>query len=544
VTRANAAPKAGPALNATPLVSPPLIAGALVLGLAAHNPGQFRASDLVGIFLSLCLAVLLVELVVLAGVRALDGPDRAVLLTAALTAVAVGVCFYYTPLRNALSSLAPALARQRILAPVVGLGALLAAAWVLRLSRDRLQTLSGFLVRLALVLVALLAAQVLVANARGPRAVARSTLVDSLSRPIRTVGPPPSGRNRPPRDIYLIVLDGHANARVLADLFQFNAAPFEDSLRALGFVVPPEVRSNYVQTYLSVSSLLNAAHVTRLTKDAGARSTDHTLPTYLVKHNRVARFLKSHGYKYVLFPSAWWAPTKDSPLADVVFEADTGSSLADIIRRTELRRAVLAATLVHLVLKPEREPLPMVQHIVRTFDGVRDVPADPAPTFTFVHILLPHAPYLLDAQCQPLAQPITDDMQEDTPEQRADYVGQVRCVDGLLLGAVTAIVQRSSTPPVILVVGDHGSGFSDLGFYGHPESVPPAFIHERFGAFGAFRLPAGGDSLFREPITLVNVMSKVLRYYFAADLPPSADSLYVSGQELFNFYPVKMGVTR
>jgi hypothetical protein len=477
-------------------------------------------------------------------VRTLDGPDRAVPQASALTTIAVGVCFYYSPLRNALSSIIPALARQRFLAPIVGLGALLALIWVLRLSRDRLQTLTGFLVRLSFVLTALLVAQLFLKNARSPRTVARSTLVDSLARPIRTVGPIPSSRNTPPRDVYLIVLDGHANARVLADVFQYDAAPFEDSLRALGFVVPPQVRSNYVQTYLSVASLLNAAHVTRLTQDAGAASRDHTLPTYLVKHNRVARFLKAHGYKYVLFPSAWWAPTKDSPLADAVFEADTGSSFADIVRRTELRRAVLAATLVHLVLKPEREPLPMVQHIVRTFDGLRDVPADPAPTFAFVHILLPHAPYLLDAQCHPLAHPITDDMQQDTPEQRADYVGQVRCVDGLLLGAVTELLRRSSTSPVILVVGDHGSGFSDLGFYGHPESVPPAFIHERFGAFGAFRLPAGGDSLFREPITLVNVMGKVLRYYFAADLPPSADSLYVSGEELFNFYPVKLAVPR
>ena len=543
MTRASPATRAGPALVAR-LASPPLIAGALVLGIAAQNPGQFRFSDLVGVYLSICLAILLVELVVLAGVRILEGPDRAVPLASALTTIAVGVCFYYSPLRTALSSIIPTLARQRFLAPIVGLGALLALIWALRLSRDRLQTLTGFLVRLSFVLTALLVAQLFMKNARSPRAVARSTLVDSLARPIRTVGPIPSSRNTPPRDVYLIVLDGHANARVLADVFQYDAAPFEDSLRALGFVVPPQMRSNYVQTYLSVASLLNAAHVTRLTQDAGAASRDHTLPTYLVKHNRVARFLKAHGYKYVLFPSAWWAPTKDSPLADAVFDADTGSSFADIVRRTELRRAVLAATLVHLVLKPEREPLPMVQHIVRTFDGLRDVPADPAPTFAFVHILLPHAPYLLDAQCHPLAHPITDDMQEDTPEQRADYVGQVRCVDGLLLGAVTALLRRSSTPPVILVVGDHGSGFSDLGFYGHPESVPPAFIHERFGAFGAFLLPAGGDSLFREPITLVNVMGKVLRYYFAADLPPSADSLYVSGEELFNFYPVKLAVPR
>jgi hypothetical protein len=129
-----------------------------------------------------------------------------------------------------------------------------------------------------------------------------------------------------------------------------------------------------------------------------------------VKNNRVARFLKEQGYKYVLIPSAWWAATKDSPLADAQFEAATGSSFADIVRRTELRRAVLASTLLHLVLKPEREPIPMAQHILRSFEGLREVPADPAPTFTFIHILLPHAPYLLDAQCQPLAHPIADDM--------------------------------------------------------------------------------------------------------------------------------------
>ena len=519
------------------LASPPLLACALVLGIAAHNPGQYRLPDLFGILASVGLAALLAEIVVLAGVRALDRSGRAVPLAAVLTSIAVGVCFYYGPLRSALSSIAHPLARHRVFAPLVGLGALLALGWLLRLSHERLRVVSAFLVRFALLLVALLVAQILTVHARAPR----SALVDSLSRPIRTIGTPPAGRNTPPRDIYLIVADGHANARVLADVFQYDASPFEDSLRALGFLMPRDMRSNYVQTYLSVASLLNAAHMTRLTDDAGPTSTDHTLPTYLVKHNRVARFLKEHGYKYVLFPSAWWGATKDSPLADEQFEAEAGSSFSDVVRRTELRRAVLASTLLHLVLKPERDPIPMAQQILRSFEGLEDVPADPAPTFAFIHILLPHAPYLLDAQCQPLAHPIADDMQEDTPEQRADYVGQVRCVDRLLLDAVTALLRRSSTPPVILVVGDHGSGFSDLGFYGHPESVPSAFIRERFGAFGAFHLPGGGDSLFREPVTVVNVLGHVLRYYFNADLPVSTNDMYVSGQELYRFYPVEPG---
>jgi len=55
---------------------------------------------------------------------------------------------------------------------------------------------------------------------------------------------------------------------------------------------------------------------------------------------------------------------------------------------------------------------------------------------------------------------------------------------------------------VILLVGDHGSRFADIGFYAHPERVPTAFVRERFGAFGAFYLPEGGGRLLADSLTL------------------------------------------
>jgi hypothetical protein len=257
-----------------------------------------------------------------------------------------------------------------------------------------------------------------------------------------------------------------------------------------------------------------------------------------VKNNRGARFLKEHGYKYLLFPSAWWAATANSPLADEEFDPHLEFDLAHAVRRTELRTAVLRSSLLRYALKSDRAPVPLVQQFLRSFEGLGKVPADPAPTFAFAHVLLPHVPYLVDERCRPLEHAISDDMEADTPEQRDDYVGQVRCVDGLVLDLVTTLLQRSSTPPVILVVGDHGSRFADVGFYGHPEAVSTAFIRERFGAFGAFYLPAGADSAFREPVTLVNVLGNVLRSYFNADLPPSPNDMYVSGDQLYRFYPV------
>jgi len=521
-----------------PLVYPLLFAASPVLGIAARSAGQYRSSDLAVVLAVVLLASGLAVAVVFVLMRTLDQTGRAAPLAAALALLAILWFFYYVPAQSALSAVAPPLSRDRVLIPLGLLATLAAVAWLLHQPRGRLLGVSSFMTLFGLLLVAMVALQGLVSQWRGPQVARRSALARELAVPVRTVGVVPANRNTPPRDIYLIVLDGHANARVLEEVFGFDNSRFEDSLRALGFLVPRDMRSNYVQTYLSLSSLLNFTQVTRLAEDAGVTSKDHSLPTYLVKHNRAARFLKERGYEYVLFPSAWWAATANSPLADAEFHSHQEFEIGHELRRTELRLAVLRSTLLRFAFRSDRASIPIVQHFLRSFEGLREVAANPAPTFTFAHILLPHVPYLLDASCRPLEHSIPDHMEADTPEQRSDYIGQVRCVDGLVLDLVTTLLRRSSTPPVILVVGDHGPRFADVGFYGHPESVSTAFIRERFGAFGAFYLPVGGNREFHEPVTLVNLLGNVLRYYFNADLPPSVDDMYVSGEQPYRFYRV------
>lgn len=516
---------------------PALFAAALVLWVAANNPGQYRLSDLGIVIAAVVTGCALAVLALFVALRALDHTGRAALLAAALVMLAAAWCFYYFPAQHAVSLISGWASRNPVLVPLGMVLTLAALAWLVRQPRERLVVVNGLMSRFGLLLVIMVGAQATLSLVRQPSIVRRSGLIRELATPLRILGPVP-GWNVPLRDIYLVVLDGHANARVLDEVFGFDNSRFEDSLRSLGFYLPHDVRSNYVQTYLSVSSLLNFSHVTKLTQDAGETSKDHSLPTYLVKHNRAARFLKSQGYKYVLFPSAWWAATANSPLADEEFDPRQRFDLGHEIQRTELRLAVLRSTLLRLAFLSDQTSTPLVQHFIRSFRGLGDVATDPAPTFAFAHILLPHVPYLLDERCRPLEHPVPDDMEADTPEQRRDYVAQVKCVDNLVLELVTAVLRRSTTPPVILLVGDHGPRFADVGFYEHPERVSTAFIRERFGAFGAFYLPAGGERAFDEPVTLVNVLGNVLRYYFNADVPPSANHMYVSGEKLYRFYPV------
>jgi hypothetical protein len=509
-----------------------------VLGIAAGNPGQFRYADLSIILLLVAFATLLATLLIYSVARPLGRGSRATHLSILLAMLGVAWWFGYVPVQAAAMRASPALGRHGVLVPMGILATVATAFWCLRQSEGRLRAVSGFLGRFAAFLVVILGIQTMAADLRGPRAARQSALVRELAQPIPLHQGAASLVGAPPRDIYLIVLDGHANARVLREVFGYDNRAFEDSLRALGFLVPHDVRSNYVQTYLSVASLLNATHVTQLARDAGVASRDHTLPTYLVKQNRTARFLKAHGYRYLLFPSAWWAATANSPLADEEFDPTPGFVLRHEATRTELRLAVVRSSLARYLVGGRASHTPMVDHFLRSFEGLARVPLDPAPTFAFAHFLIPHIPYLLDAACRPLPHVIGDDMEADTPEQRADYVGQVRCADHLVLRLVTELLRRSSPAPIVLVVGDHGSRFADIGFYDHPDRVSRAFLQERFGAFGAFYLPAGGEREFREPVTLVNVLANVLRYYFGADLPRCPDSMYVSGLDLYRFFPV------
>ena len=517
---------------------PVLLAMVPVLGLAARNPGQYRSSDLAIVLGFAALVAGVVTVAVFLAARRHARADRAVELAGAVTALVLIWWFGYVPAKAAMARVGSALDRPWLLVSLGLIATVVALAWLWRQPSDRLRVVSDVTTRFVAILAMILGLQTVIADARGPRAVRRSALARQLAKPVVVRDSSSISQNSPPRDIYVIVLDGHANARVLREVFGYDNSRFEDSLCALGFLVPHDVRSNYDQTYLSVSSLLNAAHVTPLAQDAGVASKDHTLPTYLVKQNRIARFLKAQGYRYLLFPSAWWAATANSPLADEEFDPSPGFDLMHALTRTELRLAVLRSSLARYLVAKDAAMVPMEQHFRRSFEQLHQVPSDPRPTFAFAHFLLPHVPYLLDENCRPLKHVISDDMEADTPEQRADYIGQVRCADRQVLALVTVLLERSSPAPVIIVVGDHGSRFADVDFYAHPERVSRAFIQERFGAFGAFYLPEGGDGEFREPVTLVNVLGNVLRYYFHADLPPTSDSMYVSGLELYRFFPV------
>jgi sulfatase-like protein len=351
--------------------------------------------------------------------------------------------------------------------------------------------------------------------------VRHSVLARQLAQPVRSKTPLRATASGPQRDIYLIVLDEYANAGVLQDRFRFDNRVFEDSLKRLGFTIPALVRSNYVHTLLSLPSLLNFSHLTSLTAEVGIRSADATLPNYLLENNRTVAFLKSRGYQFLFFPSWWWPSTNHSPNADWEFEAWNGFDLGREATRSDLRRSFIRSTALGLLMADDSWD---AEHLKRTLAGLEQVPERSQPTFTFAHILSPHWPYVLGANCEVVSGRRT--VQPSSKDQR--YIDQLQCLNRMLLRVVSTLLERSSVPPIILLQGDHGTNSLRYSKAKTAQAVSPAQAQERFGAFGAYYLPEGGDRGFTDTVTIVNVLQKVLTHYLDAEIPPAPDELYVS----------------
>jgi Sulfatase len=493
---------------------PFLLAVVPVLHLVASNPGWSRLDDL-----AMVVATVLAGCGMVYGLTALVARGRWGGRLPPLAALAAVLWFWgYVRVLDRVGHRAD-VTTHLVLFPL-GMAITLGLGWWLLQRPKLLDRLATFLTLVGGLLVIRSALAIGMTELRSARAIRESTVVQRLARPIRVR---PGAAARPTRDIYLIILDEYANAEITRTRYGFDNHVFLDSLRQLGFVVPV-VHSNYLHTLVSLPSLLNASQLADLSRDLGRRSGNPRLPNYLLEHSRAVDFLKSQGYTFAFFPSLWWPATLHNRTADREFDGSDGFDPVRELNRTELRRDLRIASMLDLLHREARWQAADADQIVRTFAAVARVPRMPGRVFAFAHVLSPHQPFTFESDCRPIAgRPAAGARR---PGGR--YVGQIECVDRMVLRLVTSLLRESDVPPVILLQGDHGSSTTAFDTATTAEAIPPAAAFARFGAFGAYYLPDHGSAAFGDSVTVVNVLGNVLRHYLGADLPREPDDLYVS----------------
>ncbi len=157
------------------------------------------------------------------------------------------------------------------------------------------------------------------------------------------------------------------------------------------------------------------------------------------------------------------------------------------------------------------------------FAKLPEIAVEPAvgPRFVFAHIPSPHAPFVFGPNGEARPPGRVDAFFEDTAigrgltrsEYARAYTDQVAYIDHRAIETIDAILAASPTPPVIVIMSDHGSA---AGFDWH--DVEGSDIDERSANLFAALTP-GRSGVFDETITPVNVFPRLFGAYFGTSFP-------------------------
>ena len=340
--------------------------------------------------------------------------------------------------------------------------------------------------------------------------------------------PPHEATGAPARDIYYIVLDGFGRADTLRRIYDVDLASTVEQLRARGFFIADRARSNYAQTSLSLSSLLNFNYLDPLARAVGTSSNDREPTEYLIQHNALMDLAHKAGY-HVIGIGADDVVTQHIDQADVC-----------VCRRYGLdgfEQAVVGLTPWVFLSNPWTYAAHR-RKIVDAFAAIEHAASEPGPRLVFAHILVPHPPFVFAADGSSRSGGVftLNDASQFLGTERA-YVEGYREQAEFAVRRITAVIDdllgRPGAPPVIIVHGDHGPG-SRL----HWENPGASDLSERMDIFAAYYFPKGRSRLY-PTITPINGARALASDYLGADLPPVADvSSFSTWSHPYAFIPV------
>ncbi|OGE00880.1 hypothetical protein A3J17_02965 [Candidatus Curtissbacteria bacterium RIFCSPLOWO2_02_FULL_40_11] len=348
-------------------------------------------------------------------------------------------------------------------------------------------------------------------------------------------------------NIYYFVFDRYPRQDVLEKYFDFQNNSHIDYLRSNGFWVGDESYANYPNTFLSLSSSLNMSYLQFLTDILGDQQADQAnVYRQLLQDNQLARFLKSQGYKYVLFGSSW-DPLQKQGIADENYNllADFDEFHLYIYERTLLNAMRGIIEKKQLFTGTERFNKISLNLDYR-LHRINRQKNQPQPLFVFGHFLLPHPPYVFSPECDSYT--LSTSSQQNYEN---GYLNEIQCANIVMRSLMSEIQSDSSRPSVIIFQSDEGPFLPLEYFNGDGESVPENF--DSYFIHGAILnvayLPSKED--FSKPIDYekigftpnlspVNTFRIILNYYFGTNLQLLPDKTYypVDNKNIYNFKEV------
>lgn len=367
-------------------------------------------------------------------------------------------------------------------------------------------------------------------------------------------------------DIYYIVLDRYANSEVLKSQFDYDNSPFMDFLKSNDFTINGDAYANYPYTPMSISSTMNAQYTNELVEPfKNSKVQSRTLYHNLVWQSSVAKALKKEGYRYYPIGSGY-GTTYKAPLADRDYPLQSQLTVFGVSKRLRGMELLEFGKSPYLqfaqLTKINWWPVKFatsdhVSDVRRQLGILEDLSTkeQPGGRFIFAHLLVPHDPYVFNADGSLSPYSSSDGRGEPIKKK---YVRQIEFVNSQMEELINNIQNQSDGQAVVILNSDEGPYPQLLNdTFKQPQAAdrehieaiiagedmrkwPDDYFKMKFGILQAVHMPKAAPEDMAN-LSSVNVFRILLNSYFGYDLeylPQCHFGLTRGSQNEFNYVDI------
>ena len=314
-------------------------------------------------------------------------------------------------------------------------------------------------------------------------------------------------------DIYYIIFDEFAGFEAMRGYWHNqDVDSFVQFLESKGFFVAEKSHGSSRDTLHQMATRLNYQNY--------PLGHDYVETYYEdIDDNRVMRYLKSLGYSTVVFDetrASFAYPAKPPIKADYTYEydpnaaTDLGNLFDDFGILVAHNTMLQAFSKLYTLDNPT-----LVQHrnmIYFTMNKVAELNEVHSPKFVYVHLMLPHMPFMFDAN----GNSIDPKFHKNWNYYLGNYMYAIRVAESM----VDNILSQADPerPPVIILQSDHGARNKKTG---SPDSVILENYPEEYktNILFALYMPGYDTSSLPQDVDPINTFPIVFNYLFNANIP-------------------------
>jgi lambda repressor-like predicted transcriptional regulator len=317
-------------------------------------------------------------------------------------------------------------------------------------------------------------------------------------------------------DVYYIVLDSYTRSDVLKSELNYDNTAFINQLEEMGFYVARCSRANYNKTQSSMASSLNMSYLPDLYVEAAKLGIPKQDIWMLIKASKVRHNFESLGYQIVAFDTGY----KWTSITDADIYLSRGQNAYSVQYVTPFEQMLIDSTMLSIYsdfsrkaswnayadsIHPQANYIGLQEYIL---DQLPKVAALDSPTFTYAHINITHQPYVFSPDGY-----LFDAKETLFPD---GYIHALDYVDTRLIPILQEILDRSGTPPIIIIQGDHGYPVEDGTL--SPGNISPIL--------NAYYLPGLEQDGVYPTISPVNTFRQIFNDYFGGQYELLPDESY------------------